>query len=143
LANKITAADKGAENANKNIAMLSAHKEKGKIAYWRFRAQMNKIKVNGARGGVWLERERGLGQNNAQQPETLLYNGVAHWGNQHAMKTQGDGGRRAKAPHCAYRSGIKSTIIIQPEPNYRLHCRGDYLAWRIANVVKGVPDQVG
>jgi hypothetical protein len=57
LANKITAADKGAEIANKNIATLSAHKEKRKIAYWRFRAQMNKIKVNGARGGVWLERE--------------------------------------------------------------------------------------
>lgn len=81
---------------------------------------MNKIKVNGARGGVWL----GLGQNNARRRDAL-WNGVAHWGNQHAMKTQGDEKERdgrTQAPHCAYRSGIKSTIIIQPEPHYRLHC---------------------
>lgn len=71
------------QNANiyKNIPCT---KKKGK-SRWRFRTQMNKIKVNGARGGVWL----GLGQNSARRRDAL-WNGVAHWGNQHAMKTQGD-----------------------------------------------------
>lgn len=97
------------------------HAQRKRENRWRFRTQMNKIKVNGARGGVWL----GLGQNSARRRDAL-WNGVAHWGNQHAMKTQGDEKEREtdgrKRLIVRTRSGIKSTIIIQPEPNYRLHC---------------------